>query len=286
MNWSQEISQTWSLPVPFTATAALVLAVYSCGWLNLRRAAAHASSAVELWRGFSFLCGIFLIWVAVASPLAALDDESLTVHMVQHLLLMTVAPLLILLGKPALPLLHGLPARVVQFALGPFLRSHFVKAVSRLCERMAFCWIFSIGVLIGWHVPYLFTAALKSETWHVIEHFSFLLGGFLFWSPVIPVWPNVRLSPQWSQVLYLFLATLPCDILSAFLVFSDRVVYPVYLGVRRSWDWPVLADQQCAGALMWTSVTILYLVPAAILTLRLLEAKPMHQDELVRSDFH
>ena len=75
------------------------------------------------------------------------------------------------------------------------------------------------------------------------------------------------------MVVYLFLATLPCDVLSGFLVFSERVVYPVYLSVPRHSSLSVLEDQQLAGALMWTAVTILYLVAGAILSTRLLSVQ-------------
>jgi hypothetical protein len=72
--------------------------------------------------------------------------------------------------------------------------------------------------------------------------------------------------------LYLFLATLPCDILSGFLVFCDRVVYPVYFSSSQSFGFSALEDQQCAGALMWTCVTLVYLVAGAIVTARLLSS--------------
>jgi cytochrome c oxidase assembly factor CtaG len=70
--------------------------------------------------------------------------------------------------------------------------------------------------------------------------------------------------------LYLFLATLPCDILSGFLVFCDRVVYPVFLSSPHSFGLSALEDQQCAGALMWTCVTVVYLIAGTVFTARLL----------------
>jgi cytochrome c oxidase assembly factor CtaG len=84
------------------------------------------------------------------------------------------------------------------------------------------------------------------------------------------------------MLVYLFLATLPCDILSAFLAFCDRVVYTVYLSTPKHFAISVLEDQQCAGALMWTCVTIVYLSAAAILTTQLLSARNCHQDESVQ----
>jgi cytochrome c oxidase assembly factor CtaG len=132
---------------------------------------------------------------------------------------------------------------------------------------------------VGWHVPAAFTLALRSETWHVVEHSSFLVAGFLFWWPVIQPWPSVARGPRWFILPYLFLATLPCDILSAYLSFCDRVVYPVYLNTPRPFAISPLADQQCAGALMWTCITILYLLPAAILTIQLLTAQTVPANE-------
>ena len=85
------------------------------------------------------------------------------------------------------------------------------------------------------------------------------------------------------MILYLFLATLPCDILSGFLVFSERVAYPVYLSTSRQSGLSVLADQQCSGALMWTCVTIIYLVAGVILSTRLLSPQASCEDELTQS---
>jgi cytochrome c oxidase assembly factor CtaG len=81
------------------------------------------------------------------------------------------------------------------------------------------------------------------------------------------------------MLVYLFLATLPCDILSAFLVFCDRVVYTVYLSTPKHFAISTLEDQQCAGALMWTCVTIVYLLAAAGLATRLLSERNGHEDE-------
>jgi hypothetical protein len=79
------------------------------------------------------------------------------------------------------------------------------------------------------------------------------------------------------MLLYLFLATLPCDILSGFLAFADRVAYPVYFSAPRLFGFSVLEDQQCAAALMWTCITLIYLVPAAIISTKLLAPRTSHE---------
>ncbi len=161
------------------------------------------------WRASSFLLGMFLIWMAIGSPLAALDEQFLTVHMLQHLLLMTVAPALILLGAPVMPLMHGLPRYFMRSVLAPLFRRTPVRLLGRLVSQPAFCWIAAAAALVGWHIPAAFTLGLQSESWHVVEHACFLGAGFLFWWPVVQPWPGIPVWPRWSILVYLFLATLP-----------------------------------------------------------------------------
>jgi cytochrome c oxidase assembly factor CtaG len=265
--------------------------VYLHGWLDLR---ATSSKTIEAWRAGSFLIGLFLIWVAMASPLADLDHEFLTVHMIQHLLLMTFAAPLTLLGEPMMLLWSGLRSRpegnpnvlarrrggqpegmqghrprAERFVRHPGLEFMRENAPQR-GARIIFCWLAATAALVVWHIPAAFALGMRSHAWHVFEQASFFTTGLLFWWPVVQPWPSARKLTDWSIILYLFLATLPCDILSGFLVFSERVAYPVYLSTSDQSSLTVLADQQCAGALMWTCVTIVYLVAAAILSIRLL----------------
>jgi len=255
-----------SSPVSLILTIFAVL-VYLRGWLHVR---STSSKVIDTWRAGSFVLGLISIWVALASPIAVWDHVSLTGHMIQHLLLMTFAAPLILLSEPVMLLLHGVPRRFVRSIIGPLFRWPPVQQLGRLLAQPALCWLAAVGALVIWHVPAAFALGMQSKAWHVVEHASFLGTGFLFWWPVVQPWPRVSRRPDWSIILYLFLATLPCDVLSAFLVFSERVAYPVYLSRSGQSSLSVLADQQCAGALMWTCVTIVYLVAGAILSIYLL----------------
>jgi putative membrane protein len=122
--------------------------------------------------------------------------------------------------------------------------------------------------VIGWHVPTLFQLGMRSEGWHRVEHANFFAAGLLFWWPVVKPWPSLARWPQWSIPLYLFLATLPCDALSAFLTFCNRMIYPHYLSAHSP-----LGDQERAGALMWVWVTFAYLVPATVVTIQMLSPR-------------
>ena len=277
----QTALENWSPAAPLALTLLLAVIVYMRGWLYLR---SRSVNIVPPWRAGSFLVGVILIWIALGSPLAAFDEELLTVHMIQHLLLMTIAPPLILAGAPIMPFLHGLPRRFMHSVLSPLLRWAPAQWLGRVLSQPAVCWLAATAALVGWHIPAAFTLALQSEPWHAVEHACFLGSGFLFWWPVMLPWPSVPRWPRWSILVYLFLAALPCAILSAFLAFCDRVVYPVYFFTPKHFALSTLEDQQCAGALMWTCVTIAYLLAAAILTTRLLSARRPQENELLQSD--
>ncbi|MGO8814208.1 MAG: cytochrome c oxidase assembly protein [Terriglobia bacterium] len=263
----------WSPPL--LATFALVLAalVYAWGWFHLRKS---YPGAIPAWRLGAFMGGLFSLWIAVGSPLTAFDDDLLTIHMVQHVLLMAVAPPLILLGAPALPFLHGLPQRFVRSVLGPVLRWPPIEWLGRIATRPVICWLAAMIALIGWHLPALFELGLRFQLWHEVEHACFFSTGLLFWWPVIQPWPSVAKVPRWSIPLYLFLATLPCDALSAFLAFCDRVVYPSYLSTPPVFSLTPLQDQECAGALMWVCATFIYLIPAVVITVQILSPQGLH----------
>jgi cytochrome c oxidase assembly factor CtaG len=247
--------------------------LYLRGWLSLRSSSLKVPSA---WRAVSFLLGLFLIWVAAASPMAALDHELLIIHMLQHLLLMTLAPPLIWIGAPEGPMLHALPHRFVERLLIPLWQSRASQTFAKFLGRLRVAWLAACVALIGWHIPGLFALGMRSTPWHLFEQLSFLATGLLFWWPAVQ--PSAGSSRQdFSLILYLFFATLPCDILSGFLVFSDRVVYPMYLSSSHLLGFSPLMDQQCAAALMWTCVTVVYFVAGAILTMRLLSPRDIPQ---------
>ena len=257
-------------------TALIVIAfVYLRSWVRVRR---QDYGRVQGWLAGSFLLGLLFIWIAAASPLATLDHEMLTAHMVQHLLLMTLAPPFILFGLPHKPLTHHLLSRFPP-AVGRPLRSEPVQQFVNVMTHPAICWLAAAGALVVWHIPSVFMLGLRSQMWHGAEQTSFLATGLLFWSPVVRPWRNSLKWPESSILLYLFLATLPCDILSGFLVFCDRVVYPVFLSFPRSFSFSALEDQQFAGALMWTCVTVVYLIAGAVFTARLLS--PHRSEEFV-----
>jgi putative membrane protein len=256
----------WSLPLVITSPLMVVTAlVYLRGWLSLRNA---FPNLIPGWRLAAFLSGLVSVWTAVGSPLATLDHHSLTIHMMKHLLLMTVAAPLILAGAPTFPLVCGLPKL--------FIKNHHPlgsvagRWLERCLRHPGLCWLAGTAAVIAWHFPVAFQLGMRSHGVHILEDVSFLVAGLLFWWPIVQSSPSATRSPRLAMALYLFLATLPCDILSAFLVFCNRLVYPFYLSAPQLFNLGPLEDQECAGALMWVWVTFAYLIPAVVITVQML----------------
>lgn len=245
----------WHVEPALVAGLALAAVVYVRGWRRLHACRPARIGGPEL---VAWLGGLAALFVALASPLDTLGDRLLAVHMAQHLVLIVVAPVLLLWGAPVVPLLHGLPAGSPRALIG----GAAIRVLAPL-GHPAVGWCAMTLALWGWHAPAAFELALRSRAWHVVEHLSFLVAGLLFWWPVVRPWPYRARWPEWASIPYLLSADVQNTALAALLIFSDRVVYPSY---GRGPD--ALADQIAAGLLMWVPMSLAYLVPAAVITVR------------------
>jgi cytochrome c oxidase assembly factor CtaG len=269
---------SWQTPPLLTAFLAAAALIYLRGWFLLWRLRARRFPA---WRLAAFLAGLASVWVAAASPLDAFSSLLLTAHMAQHLLFMVVAPPLLLLGAPYVPILRGLPRAFVRDGLGPFLTWPAAKRFGRALTHPVTGLLAMAAAMWGWHVPAAYELALRSPLWHEIEHATFLAASTLFWWPVVRPWPSRPHWPEWSVPLYLLAGDVQNTILAAILVFSEKVIYPTYASAPRLFGLTALEDQALAGALMWVPGSLAFLVPAAAFAWRLLAPGPAPKSEPV-----
>jgi cytochrome c oxidase assembly factor CtaG len=233
-------------------------ALYLRGWLLLHR---RDSTRWHGGRLAAFLGGLAVLFLALASPIEPFAALLLQVHMLQHLLLMMLAPPLLWLGVPLFPLLRGLPQPIRVYWIAPLFRS---RSLRRLCERLthpAAALPLFVAATWLWHVPAIYEAALRSSAWHYLQHLCFLGTGLLFWYPVVRPYPS---RPRWSVWLlmpYLLLADVQNTALSALLTFANRVLYPYYQEVPRLGGVSALEDQSAAGLLMWVPGSLVFLLP-------------------------
>jgi cytochrome c oxidase assembly factor CtaG/ferredoxin len=261
---------SWKFEPGVIAGLLLSAILYFRGWRRLQRSAPHRFPG---WRLACFWGGLATIFLALTSPLDAFANFLLSVHMVQHLMLTMVAPPLLLLGFPYLPILLGLPRRITTHVLGPFLIWPPLKTFGAfITHPLVTLPLFCLSNII-WHVPALYELALRSTPWHRVEHIFFLGTAVLFWWNVILPWPSHSKRPLWVAVPYLLLADFQNTALSAFFSFYDGVIYPTYAAAPRVGDLSAQADQAGAGAIMWVPGSIAFLVPCGFIAVRFLSRK-------------
>lgn len=204
----------------------------------------------------AFLAGVAVLALATLGPLAEWAEHvALSAHMVQHLLLMLVAPVLLLLGTPA-------------WLLRRLARAPGLGRLGARLTRPVLAFGLASAVQVAWHVPLAFEAALRVDALHALEHVTFLLSGLLFWFPVagrLPEWP--RPSPP-AQLLYLFLATVPMMAIAAPITLAEEVLYPFYAEQGARWPLDPRTDQELAGVLMWVGGMLAYLVAGTLVFFR------------------
>jgi len=262
---------TWTWEPQLLLLVVVASLVYWRGWTVLRRTNPRQFDAARLT---CFLSGLAVAVVALISPLDALGELRLSLHMLQHLLLMMVAPPLLWLGAPALPLLRGLPTYIQREWVGPFLRPGPVQTFLHGLTHPAVCWLLPITAVWLWHLPSLYELALANPTWHKAEHLTFLAAGMLFWWPVIQPYPSHARWSRWAMIPYLLLADVQNTVFSAIFCFSPSVIYAHYAALPHFGQSDPLTDQALAGAIMWIPGSILFLAPVAWLLLQLLGRSP------------
>src|SRR5215469_15574862 len=162
--FAHHASGHWSVPIPLTLLLAGFAISYLYGWLRLRCSA----DEITEHRLLGFLSGIVLLWIAIASPLSSYVHQFLTAHMIQHLLLMTIAPALILSGNPFKAVERGLPSLGTVFRIPP------LPQLGTFLTNPIVCWLASTVVLMAWHIPVLFTLSFENPALHRFEQFTFI----------------------------------------------------------------------------------------------------------------
>lgn len=262
----QDIFNDWSLPVWLTASIVLTAMIYIRGWLTIRKT---RPEQFRSRRPASFLTGLTVLWLAIGSPMDGFADALLSAHMIEHLLLMSVVPPLLLYGLPVVPLLRGLPSPMRRTVLGPLIRTKSLRRIFHWLVTPIVAWLAMNIAFIGWHVPGAYDFALEHENWHAVEHLCFLFSSLLFWWCIIRPWPSDGRKQGWGVLLYLVSADIVNTLLSAFLAFCGRPAYSYYVDHANPFQVSPLDDQILGASIMWVFGSAIFLVPAMLLTLQL-----------------
>lgn len=264
---------TWE-PTVLLGLAALA-AVYVLAW---RRGRLSAGDDVSAWFGsprtrlWFFAAGVAVGFVALCSPIDTGGDRYLfSLHMVQHLVLMMVAPPLCLLGIAGLLPRRGPPgwaARIWAWLVHPW-----VAIV-----------VFST-VLLVWHVPALYDATLTTEPIHVVEHLSFIAVGVIFWWPIVDPQRGARERPvsAFTKIAMLVASGIPPTILGLIFTIAARPFYDFYSRAPRLWNLSAVTDQQFAGVVMFGAGNLIYFVAVVVVFWRVFADPARDEEEAQRA---
>jgi putative membrane protein len=231
---------SWTVDVGTAASAVL----YACATRRL-------SSRWPRRRTAAFMAGMACVVIALQSGIGTFDDRLLSVHMVQHMLLLMVAPLLILSGRPVILALRALPAR---------RRPGLARALERLrpFTGPAPCLLAFSLVLVLTHLPAFYDATLRHPALHEAEHALYLFAGLLLWWPILdgdPV-PAHRLGGL-GRLLYMLAAMPAMALVGAYLNRHPSLIYPAYGPPAKALGISAVVDQQQAGAIMWVAGSLI-----------------------------
>lgn len=274
---------SWDWRMDILTTLALAGVLYTNGWWKLRK---HTRPQVSRegkrpqisnrwllgarWRPVVYLTGLLIIGISLMSPIDVLGGQLFTMHMIQHLLLIMMAPPLLILANPLPFVLWGLPGKIRPATgkkAGQILNQNapFRVYLSKLTTP-GLSWMYWVIVVIGWHDTNAYNAALRNAFIHDIEHLSFFFVGMLFWWHVIGAGPRIHKPfSRLSRIVFVLSAIPPNMFTGLAIAFAGE---PIYAYATSFFGLSVLQDQQLGGVIMWIPGSMMYIVAALILIAR------------------
>jgi len=243
--------------------------LYLLGWRRLR----YEGAAVQVLgrvRPLMFGIGMLALVAALVSPLDALAGELFSAHMVQHLLLMLLAPPLLIWGRPVLTWLWAFPLSQRRVIGRWWVRRSLLRRLYDFALRPLVAWILASVALWFWHLPGPYDWALASESVHTIEHLCFFLTSLAFWTLVLEPYNGHKPSHGTALIMVTTFA-IHNSLLAALLTFSPAPLYHAYSG--SAFDLLPLEDQQLAGLIMWIPASVIHLASVATLIVSWLSHK-------------
>lgn len=258
---------SWTFAPGVLTALAVYLGLYVWRWRRVRNEP-HGRGASR-WHLAAFCAGIALIFIALVSPVDRLGEQLFVMHMVQHILIVDLGPILIMLG-------------LSKVLLRPIAR--YVVVVERRLgwiARPAFAVLFYAGTLWVWHIPAMYQLSLENDLAHVVQHVHFMSAGLLFWWHLVAPLP-ARHPLRGPQVVFYLAATkMLTGALASLITFSDSLLYDFYVDQPRIWGLTAIEDKRLAGSVMMVEELIVITVVLAFAFARMLAQSERDQE---RSD--
>lgn len=234
----------WQLAPVVSAGLAAAVLLYLYGMWRVRRR--HPARPWPLRRAAAFVAGLAVVAVATQSSVGAYDEALFSVHMVQHLLLIMVAPPLLIAGRPIMLLLHASRNPLHSWTKS-VIRSRVVTAVT--CPPVAA--VVYAAVIGGTHLTGFMNVALRHGSVHQLEHAMYLVAGYLYFLPLLGSEP-IHWKMSYPARFLMLAMSMPVDtFVGVVLMQANHELFPAYRDHPRSWGPTLLGDLHAGGAIMW-----------------------------------
>lgn len=248
---------SWSFAPGIVVALVVYVVVYVWRWRQSRGPGEPHPPSV--WRLVAFLAGIAAFGIALLSPVDTLGEQILAMHMVQHVLLLDVAPILVILG-------------FTKVLLRPATRRiHTIEKKAGFLASPLFAVFLYTGAMWVWHIPALYNAAAEHSAVHLLEHISFTSAGFLYWWHLLsPVSTRLRRDGM-TPIVYMLSTKVTVGFLGILLTFAPDAIYEFYKDQPEYWGLSPTSDQALAGAIMAVEQAVVMGIAIAFLFVRMLD---------------
>jgi cytochrome c oxidase assembly factor CtaG len=247
---------SWTFDPGVLLGVAALAAVYATWWRRARTPG--ESHPPGLGRLALFAGGLLVIGVALVSPIDRLGEQLLLMHMLQHVLLLDIAPILLILALTKV-LLRPVTRRV-----------HTLERRAGLLAHPAFAVVLYAGLMWLWHIPALYDAALRHSLLHALEHVCFAGAGTLYWWHLLsPIRTRMRLGGL-GPIGYMVVTKLLVGVLGIALAFAPHAIFPFYAHHPHYWGLTPAQDQSMAGLLMALEQSVVMGVALVVLFVQML----------------
>ncbi len=257
--WAQ-----WSLSPGITVPTLAVVALYIAG---NRDTAPGVRDPHPEFRHLAFFGGVAAVFLALQSPIEQISDHSFAVHAVEHMLLRTVGPMLLMLAAPQAALLRGLPGFLRRRVVAPLLSSSPVRALGILGHPAVATLLF-IGASDFWMIPHFHDLSLLDEPIHYLWHTTLLLTGLIFFWRLLDPRSHPYGAALGTRLLMFWFAAINDILLGYFLTFKHEVLYHAYDQFGRYWGVAPLTDESLGGLTMWVPGCMMLSIAALLVIYR------------------
>ena len=235
----------------YTPEIALPMLFTSIVYLRGRAKRREHHRPIPMLQTLLFFAGMLSFVIALQSPLEPLSDHFLFMHQIEHMLIRSVAPLLIIVSMPLAPLIQGLPNGIRHHVLVPLVRNRVLKAVYLFLGHPLIASVVFIATLLIWQIPSLHDQAVFDRTLHDSMHITMILSGFFFWWLICdPRQKSARIS-YGMRLIILWAVTIPNTIIGAIITLSHQQIYKAYDVLHGDWGIQLMLDQQLGGIIIW-----------------------------------